>query len=177
MRFWGLRIGTGCRFLGVPILRRYPYSTISIGRQCTFISSSRYNFIGINHPCAISTHNTTASLVIGEQCGFSGTAIGCALDIRIGNRVRCGANTIITDTDWHTDDLRTSPNAPVVIEDDVWLGVNVTVLKGVRIGGGSVIGAGSVVATDIPAGVVAAGTPARVLRTLPDIGERKVSRI
>lgn len=165
LRLWGLRMGS-CRFLGVPILRRYPGSTIVVGKQCTFVSSTHYNFIGVNHPCIISTHNSTARLMIGEECGFSGAAIGCALDIRIGNRVRCGANTIITDTDWHTDDPRTSKDAPVVIEDDVWLGVNVMVLKGVRIGKGAVIGAGSVVTSDIPAGVVAAGVPAKVLRKM-----------
>ncbi len=80
--------------------------------------------------------------------------------------MRCGANTIITDTDWHTDDLRSTPCLPVIIEDDVWLGVNVTVLKGVRIGAGSIVGAGSVVAGDIPAGMVAVGAPARVQRAV-----------
>jgi acetyltransferase-like isoleucine patch superfamily enzyme len=50
------------------------------------------------------------------------------------------------------------------IEDDVWLGYGVVVLDGVRIGRGSVIGAGSVVNRDIPAGVIAAGVPARVIK-------------
>lgn len=55
---------------------------------------------------------------------------------------------------------------PIVIEDEVWLGGNVVVLGGVRIGKGSVIGAGSVVTKDIPAGVVAVGNPCHVLRPI-----------
>lgn len=57
---------------------------------------------------------------------------------------------------------------PVVIGNDCWLGANVTVCPGVRIGDGCVIGAGSVVTKDIPAGTFAAGNPCRVIRTLTD---------
>ncbi len=57
---------------------------------------------------------------------------------------------------------------PIVIEDKVWIGSNVVVLPGVRIGRGSVIGAGSVVSRDIPPMVVALGAPCRVLRPITD---------
>jgi acetyltransferase-like isoleucine patch superfamily enzyme len=64
----------------------------------------------------------------------------------------------------------------IVIEDDSWLGVGVTVLDGVRIGRGSVIGAGSIVTHDIPAGSIAAGVPARVVKMRGDTAtEEKVS--
>lgn len=56
--------------------------------------------------------------------------------------------------------------APIEIGDDVWIGGNAVILPGVKIGARSVIGAGSVVTKDIPADVVAAGTPCRVLRRL-----------
>ena len=97
---------------------------------------------------------------------MSGTVIGCANYIKIGNNVRCGANTLITDTDWHTDDLRTSENKDVIIDDNVWLGYGVKVLKGVHIGRNSVIGAGSIVTHDIPANVIAAGNPCRIIKTI-----------
>jgi len=58
--------------------------------------------------------------------------------------------------------------APVVIEDHVDLGVGCIVLPGVRIGRGAQIGAGAVVAGDVPAYAVAAGVPARVLRERPE---------
>jgi acetyltransferase-like isoleucine patch superfamily enzyme len=86
----------------------------------------------------------------------------------------CGANVTITDTNWHPldwrDRLAGKPGeyAPVVIEDDVWLGMNVTVLKGVTIGRRTVVGAGSIVTRSLPAGVIAAGQPAVIIRTLAD---------
>lgn len=58
--------------------------------------------------------------------------------------------------------------APITIEDNVWIGANSTVIGGVTIGEGSVIGAGSVVIRDIPAGVVAAGNPCKVIRKITD---------
>ena len=58
--------------------------------------------------------------------------------------------------------------APITIGDDVWIGAHVTILSGVTIGSGSVIGAGSVVTGDVPPGVVAAGTPCRVLREITE---------
>jgi len=114
----------------------------------------------------LSTLKEGAELTVGEGCGFSGTVIACAERVTLGRNVRCGANTLINDTDWHSDDPRSGPDAPVDIGDNVWLGVNVTVLKGVTIGEGTVVGAGSVVTKSLPAKVVAAGVPARVIRVL-----------
>lgn len=57
--------------------------------------------------------------------------------------------------------------APVVIEEDCWIGGSVVIVPGVRIGKGSTIGAGSVVVKDIPARSVAVGNPARVVKTIP----------
>lgn len=78
--------------------------------------------------------------------------------------MRCGANTLITDGDWHQDDPRSGELRPVNIGDNVWLGVNVTVLKGVTIGENTVMGAGSLVVKDIPANVIAAGNPCKVIK-------------
>lgn len=58
--------------------------------------------------------------------------------------------------------------APITVEDDVWIGGNVTVLPGVTIGRGTIVAAGSVVTKDLPAGVIAAGNPCRVLRAITD---------
>ena len=123
------------------------------------------NFIGINHRCILSSSCLGARLIIGDNCGFSGTSIWCFDSITIGNNVKAGANVVIMDGDAHQDDPRAGRNAPIVIEDNVWIGAGVTVLKGVRIGRNSLIGAGSIVVKDIPANCVAAGNPCKVIRT------------
>jgi acetyltransferase-like isoleucine patch superfamily enzyme len=162
--WWGVSLGKGCLFYGHPKFNRIPRSRIVIGSGCKFNSSPSSNLIGVNRPCILSTLAEGAAIEIGSNCGFSGTVIGSAARIFIGDNVRCGANTLITDTDWHTDDPRTGPDAPIEIGSNVWLGVNVTVLKGVSIGCGTVVGAGSIVAGSLPGNVIAAGAPARVIR-------------
>lgn len=163
--WWGVRMARHCRFGGAPSFYRHPGSHICIGSSCRFISSSLYNRAGVSQRCLISTLCPDARIEIGSGCGFSGTVIAAAHTIRIGDRVRVGANAVIMDTDWHTDDFRSGVNAPVCIEDDVWLGMYVTVLKGVTIGRGTLVGAHSLVTRSLPGHVVAAGSPAKILRT------------
>lgn len=94
------------------------------------------------------------------------------VEIRIGDGVMMASNVVLTTTGHPIHpELRHDYNRfsePIVIEDRVWLGANVVVLPGVRIGYGSVIGAGSVVSRDIPPMVVAVGVPCRVLRPITD---------
>ncbi len=89
--------------------------------------------------------------------------------ISVGRDVMIGPHCFITDGDHGTAPGSSVKSQrmtaqPVVIEDEAWLGAHVTVLPGVRIGRGAVIGAGSVVTRDIPAGAVAYGAPATVRR-------------
>jgi acetyltransferase-like isoleucine patch superfamily enzyme len=91
--------------------------------------------------------------------------------ITVGDNVVVGANTAIVDADFHPMEASRrgwtdGATAPVVIEDDVFIGMNCLILKSVVIGRGSVVGAGSVVTRDIPPGVIGAGNPARVIRSL-----------
>lgn len=163
---WKVNIKEKCCFYGITIFRTLPNTEIYIGRRCTFNSSHRSNLIGVYSPCMISTIKQGAKIEIGNGCGFSGTVIGCAKYIKLGNNVRCGANTLITDSDWHSDDSRSSQDKSIIIDDNVWLGYGVKILKGVHIGENSLIGACSVVTKDIPANVVAAGNPCKVIRLL-----------
>ena len=88
--------------------------------------------------------------------------------VQIGANCTIGTHVIIMDNDFHRlepEHRNERPeSAPVIIEDNVWLGARVIVLKGIRIGTGSVVGAGSIVNKDIPARSVAVGNPARVIR-------------
>lgn len=166
LKLRGIQFGSSILFYGATKIKKASSARIIIGRNCSFRSNSTSNLIGINRPCILSALTSEAFLEIGDYCGFSGTVIGCFSKVKLGNGVRCGANTLITDSDWHLDDVRSSSPRPIFIHDNVWLGVNVTIMKGVTIGENSVIGAGSVVTKDIPANVVAAGNPCRVLKEL-----------
>ena len=112
-----------------------------------------------------------ATLTIGNNVGMSSTRLWIHESARIGNNVKIGGCVLITDTDAHPMDYmaRRSSNegtksAPIVIEDDVWVGAHSIILKGVTIGARSIIGAGSVVTKNIPADCVAAGNPCRVIK-------------
>jgi acetyltransferase-like isoleucine patch superfamily enzyme len=89
--------------------------------------------------------------------------------ISIGRDAMIGPHCFITDADHGTapgTSVKSQPmqSRPVIIEEEAWLGAHVTILPGVHIGRGAVIGAGSVVTRDVPAGAIAFGSPARVHR-------------
>ena len=105
-------------------------------------------------------------LAIGEATSINyGTSISAHESVTIGRDCFIGQYVIINDNDYHDikDKRVLPPSQPVVIEDRVWLGARVIVLRGVRIGHDSVISAGSVVTRDIPPRSVAVGHPARVV--------------
>ena len=168
--YWGVTVGPGCIFYGKVLFRRDRSSVLSVGEHCIFRSAVWSNRAGINRPCMLSTLASDAELLIGTGCGFSGTAVAAAESVVIEQGVVCGANVTISDTDWHGLHAwdRRSPGAsePVRIERDAWIGMNATILKGVTIGEGAVVAAGSVVSRSVPAGVIAAGNPAKVIREL-----------
>lgn len=102
-----------------------------------------------------------------------GTQIISSVGISIGANTMIASGVYISDSDWHGtyDRLREAGQAkPIVLEENVWLGVRAIVGKGVRIGRNSIVGAGSVVTKDIPANVIAAGNPAVVRKELDPNG-------
>ena len=165
-RMRGVEFLGSCRFVGRPKFKLYPGTRVVVGDGCMFLSGHTDNLIGIDRPCIVSVYNPGTVVRIGERTGFSGTVIGAYAGITIGKDVKCGANTLITDADWHPEDPRSGVPSPVVIGDNVWLGVGAIVLKGSRIGENTVIGANSVVTGEIPANVIAAGNPCKVIRAL-----------
>ncbi len=119
---------------------------------------------------------------IGDYCYFTNAVLLCELELRIGSYVVIGWNATIADTDFHplgpaeriADAIACSPLAkgrtrprimrqPVIVEDDVWIGPNATILKGVRIGAGAFVEAGALVTRDVPAGKRVIGNPAQVI--------------
>lgn len=127
-----------------------------------------------NRYAHIESRNKEAVIEIGNGTWINNNFVAIAehSNIKIGNRVLIGPNVIITDSDFHglkIEDRSLSKPCEaksVSIGDDVFIGSNVTILKGVTIGRGSVIGSNSVITKDIPCNVIAAGSPARIIRPL-----------
>jgi maltose O-acetyltransferase len=87
--------------------------------------------------------------------------------VRIGDKVMMAPNVSVVDDNRHEIEPGASLYAgPVIIGDNVWLAANVTILPGVKIGSGSVIGGNSVVSRDIPDNCFAAGSPAKMIKRL-----------
>lgn len=163
----GVKIEIPLYCCGLIALKRKKKSDVCIGRKTRFSSYKLGNRIGLNHQC-ILTIEKDAKLYIGRNCGFSGVSIWCFKSIYIGNNVRVGANVLIMDGDAHQNDPRSGKNSAIIIEDNVWIGADARILKGVTIERNSIIGIGSIVTKSIPANVIAAGNPCRVIRPLTD---------
>jgi acetyltransferase-like isoleucine patch superfamily enzyme len=118
--------------------------------------------LGLNPELSIGDHT-----FIGHQCSFN-----LAKGIQIGNHCLLAGGTKFYDNDGHPLDtvqrrqalpVRTEDVLPIVVGDDVWIGADCKILKGVRIGDGAIVGAGSVVTQDVPAGTIVAGNPAKLV--------------
>lgn len=150
-------------------------SQITIGNNFYCISGKHINPLCGNKEGTLCAEEN-AIIKIGDNCGFSSPQIWAHKIIKIGNNVDLGAGVVIFDSDCHSIDWhhRMVPSLdkenkidkPIIIEDNVLIGANSIVLKGVTIGARSVIGAGSVVTKDIPEDCIAGGNPAKVIRVI-----------
>jgi maltose O-acetyltransferase len=123
--------------------------------------------------CHVEVSNERSQIEVGDRTEFNNNLMikSEGAGIRVGRDGLFGAHVEIFDSDFH--DLHPARRstgrpkiAPVEIGDNVFVGMGVRILKGTTIGSDSVIGAGAVVTGSIPAGVIAAGNPARVIREL-----------
>lgn len=168
-----IKFGKNTIFYGKPIIDTADDSLITIGDNVVLCSSNAGNPIGVNHPIILKTLSPKAKIDIGDNSGLSGTSICSAKSIKIGKSCLIGANVTITDYDFHAvapenrrynTDKNDIGCVPVIIEDNVWLGMNAIILKGVTIGKNSIIAAGSIVTKSIPTNSIAGGNPAKLIR-------------
>ncbi|MDY6789810.1 MAG: acyltransferase [Thermodesulfobacteriota bacterium] len=140
-------------------------SPIEIGDYATVIASSDSKI-----RLSIWPHHKGEGIIkIGNFCMICpGVRIGSAAGIFIDDSCMIASNVYITDSDWHDIYNRIAPGKtdPVNIEKNVWIGDSTIICKGVTIGENSIIGAGAVVVNPIPANVIAAGNPAKVVKHL-----------
>lgn len=114
-------------------------------------------------------NNKLGGVAIGEHTliGVSNTLIG---PISIGDHVMLAQNVVLSGLDHAYEDITTPPRyqlmmpSLITVEDRVWIGANVVIVAGVHIGKHAVVGAGSVVTSDVPALTVVVGSPARIIR-------------
>lgn len=167
-RIKGIKLGKHIKFNGYPILSRAQNSTITIGDNCSFNSARKSVVLDLNRRCNLVTTREGASITIGKNSGITGGSIVAAASVVIGENVLMGAYCTIIDNDFHQSDpnKRNEYNIiskPVIIEDNVFLGFNCLVQKGVTIGKNSVIGANSVVVNNIPPNSIAMGNPCKLI--------------
>ena len=175
LKIKGVKIGKNVTLYGFPRVNLTNGGKITIGNNVALCSTCEGNPLGVNHRVILSAIYTESEIVIGNDTGMSGTTICAAKSVQIGSNCLIGANVTITDCDLHSvnpEGRRYNTNveeigcASVVVEDNVWLGINVIVLKGVVVGKNSVVAAGSVVTKSIPPNCIAGGNPARVLKRI-----------
>jgi len=175
-RVWKYRALSTCRHVsGSPVVHQplllLGEGTIVIGRDVEFgWSTSPLYYTGY---CHVEASAPEAAIEFGDGVQVNNNAFikSEGAGIRIAARALLGSNVEILDSDFH--ELHPARRrggrpamAPVELCENVFIGNGVTILKGVTIGADTVVGAGSVVTASIPAGVIAAGNPARVVREL-----------
>ena len=167
---------TGCR-----------QGRFTIGDGFHLTSGDGINPICSNIRACIHLGSSQATINIGNYVGMSSPCIWINERLTIGSYVRIGGNCLILDTDTHQigyfarrrgigDKTSIIKSAPIIIEDDVWIGANCIILKGVTIGARSIIGAGSVVTKSIPADSIAAGNPCKVIRKIENSDDNEAKR-
>jgi acetyltransferase-like isoleucine patch superfamily enzyme len=147
-------------------------STVIIGDNFHAQGDIKWNSFGIIQPVLFYLRTPGAKIIIGNNVGISGSTISADTTVTIGNSVLIGTGCIISDTDAHPikaedrmDHTKTL-SKPIIIDDDVFIGARSIILKGVKIGKGSVVGAGSVVTKDVPPFCIVAGNPAKIVKYL-----------
>ncbi len=175
LRAQGVQVGSSVRLFGFPIVSVSPGSRIDLGAGVTLCSDSRFTALGVTHPVILRTRYADSHISIGENTGISGGVVYAALRVEIGRDCLLGADVMVLDNDFHPLDpggrrqntqREAIGAAPVIIEDNVFIGTGARILKGVRIGRDSVIGAGAIVTRDVPPGSVVVGPAASVVQSL-----------
>jgi acetyltransferase-like isoleucine patch superfamily enzyme len=146
-----VEIGDGVRLYGDSCLETGEGGTLSIGPETS-----------IHVRCQLMAHKS--SIVIGRGVALAANCSLYPYDHGMAPGVPIRQQAL-------------ESRGPIVIDDEAWLGANVTVLSGVRIGKGAVIGAGSVVTRDVPDGCIAVGSPARVVKTRQDTSNTRFGRV
>jgi acetyltransferase-like isoleucine patch superfamily enzyme len=170
----GCEVGPGLTVDGRLIVRAAAKGCITVGRNFQANARQLSNLVGLSGPSILCCYGD-GKIKIGDDSGMSGSVLSSRAQIQIGDHVNLGGNVRIFDHDFHSMDAadRRDPiidklncrAEPITIDNDVFVGANAIILKGVHIGARSIIGAGAVVTlSEIPPDSVVAGNPAQIIR-------------
>jgi len=169
LRFKGVDFGDEVLIQGFPSIKKHRDAQIKLGSKTSILSSRWANRLSPGCPASLVADKPGALVEIREGAGISNTVVWASKEIIIGEGSMIGSGTMIVDHDFHEVPLGSDNKdeaKPVRIGKKVFVGARSIILKGVTIGNGSVIGAGSVVVNDIPSHVIAGGNPAKVIKKL-----------
>lgn len=147
-----LAIGFGTEFISPETMKIR--KNVNIGKNGFFIASGGKILIDENTAFNINVHinaSVGGTINIGKFC-----RVGPNVVMRTANHKYSDPDTLIIDQGHSSGDIE--------IEDDVWIGANVVILGGVKVGRGAVVGAGAVVTRDVPSLAVVGGVPAKILK-------------
>ena len=171
VRRQGVEFGPGLVLLGRPRIERTS-GRIVLGRRVTLRSHDGGYHTAMYHPTRLMVDASPDALIeVGDDTRLNGVSIHATRLVRIGRNCLIAANVSLLDSDGHgvslADRGKANPiSEPIVIEDNVWIGANTIVLKGVTIGRGAIVAAGSVVTRDVAPMTLVGGNPARTIKAL-----------
>jgi acetyltransferase-like isoleucine patch superfamily enzyme len=168
----GCSVGNGFKIDGKLWIWAQKKGCVRLGENVKINSRFGSNLVGLTND-AVFQCLENGTITIGNNSGLSSPVLSSRSSITIGERTLIGGNVRIFDHDFHALDLQHRHSAkgegvktrPVLIGNDVFVGTNAIILKGVTIGDRAIIGAGSVVGKDVPEDEIWAGNPARCIKS------------
>lgn len=177
MYLLGINVGKDIKIFGNINVIKFPSSHISLGSGCNLISCNMKAGASTLKNVRLKTFSPSSTIIIESNVDLNGTSISCrSRKILIKKNTLIGPNVIISDSDFHcvTPEFRIpgkrkscfENDRDIIIGENVWIGMNSIILKGVIIGDNSVIGAGSVVTKNVDGNCIYAGNPAKKIREI-----------
>jgi acetyltransferase-like isoleucine patch superfamily enzyme len=175
-----LRLGDGVLFKGLPLIDMRDGARISLGDSVTLNSCNFGHHVLLHSSVKIMADREGAIIEVGDNTRIHGSCLHAYKRISIGKGCLIGANTNIIDGNGHDlafDNVEKRYTTigeaeDVIIEDNVWIGMNCIVLPGTHIGHGSVISAGSVIRGNVPPFCIFGGNPARLVKQYEETSSR-----